>query len=102
MFVIDAIIMMGIGVAMRGPGIFAAVLPAWKNGLVGGLLSLGAYWIVIWAMSEAPIAAVAALRESSILFVMGMSVVVLKERVTHWRVGGALLIVAGAVLLRIS
>ncbi|CAN5344593.1 EamA family transporter [soil metagenome] len=101
-FVFDALIMMMIGVVMRGPGIFAAVLPAWKNGLVGGLLSLGAYWIVIWAMTQAPIAAVAALRESSILFVMGMSVVVLKERVTHWRIGGALLIVAGAILLRIS
>lgn len=99
-FVLDAGLMAAIVIAMRGPRIVAAVLPHWKNGLAGGLLSLGAYWIVIWAMSRAPIAAIAALRETSILFVMAMSVLVLKEKVTPWRAAGALLIVAGAAMLR--
>jgi uncharacterized membrane protein len=53
-------------------------------------------------MTLAPIAAVAALRETSILFVMLMSIRVLKETVTMPRAAGALLIVAGAVILRFS
>jgi uncharacterized membrane protein len=53
-------------------------------------------------MTKAHIAAVAALRETSILFVMIMSITVLKERVTAMRAGGAALIVAGAVALRLG
>jgi uncharacterized membrane protein len=87
---------------MRGPGILRAVAPYWKSGLAGAALSASAYWIVIWAMTLAPIAAVAALRETSILFVMLMSIRVLKETVTTTRAAGALLIVAGAVVLRIA
>ena len=69
---------------------------------MGGALSAGAYWIVIWAMSQAPIAAVAALRETSILFVVLMSRQVLKEPITLPRVIGAILIALGAILIRFS
>ena len=51
----------------------------WKSGLIGGVLSLAAYWIVIWAMTVAPIALVAALRETSVLFAAAIAVVFLKE-----------------------
>ncbi len=53
-------------------------------------------------MSKAHIAAVAALRESSILFVLVMSIFILKERVTAGRVIGAIMIVAGAAALRLA
>lgn len=101
-FVLDAIFLFFAGIYMRGPGIVRAVAPYWKSGLAGAALSAAAYWIVIWAMTLAPIAAVAALRETSILFVMLMSIRVLKETVTTTRAAGALLIVAGAVVLRIA
>ena len=87
---------------MRGPGIVRQVAPYWKSGIAGAVLSAGAYWIAIWAMSRAPIAAVAALREVSILFVMGMSAYVLKEHVSGRAPMGAGLVVAGAVALRIG
>jgi len=45
---------------------------------------------------------VAALRETSILFVLLLSMRVLKERVTAWRIGGAALIAAGAIMLRLA
>jgi drug/metabolite transporter (DMT)-like permease len=101
-FVFDAIFLLIYALIARGPGIVTAVAPHWKSGLAGAMLSGGAYWIAIWAMSHAHIAAVAALRETSILFVMLMSMKVLKETVTPPRIGGALLIVAGAVLLRLA
>ncbi len=101
-FVLDAIFLFFAGIYMRGPGILHAVAPYWKSGMAGAALSGSAYWIVIWAMTLAPIAAVAALRETSILFVILMSMRVLKETVTATRAAGALLIVAGAVILRIA
>lgn len=102
LFVLDGVLLAVIAFVSRGPAILRDVAPYWVSGLMGALLSGGAYWIVIWAMTEAPIAAVAALRETSIFFVVLLSVRVLKETVTLTRIGGALLIVAGAVLLRLS
>jgi drug/metabolite transporter (DMT)-like permease len=69
-------------------------------GAAGGALSLGAYWIAIWAMTVAPIALVAALRESSVLFAALIAVVALKEPIAPVRVLAAALILAGLVLIR--
>lgn len=102
LFVFDAIFLVIYAVGTRGPAVFAQVLPFWQLGLAGAVLSAGAYWIAIWAMAHAPIAAVAALRETSILFVMLMSMKVLKETLTMSRIAGALLIAGGAVLLRLA
>ena len=49
----------------RGSGVVVDMGRNWKAGLIGGALSLVAYWIAIWAMTVAPIAMVAALRETS-------------------------------------
>lgn len=101
-FLLDAVCLLFAGIYMRGSGILRQVAPYWKSGIAGAALSASAYWIVIWAMTLAPIAAVAALRETSILFVMLMSMRVLKETVTAPRAAGALLIVGGAGILRFS
>lgn len=101
-FVFDAAFLAATAIYQRGPGIVREVAPYWKTGLAGATLSAGAYWIAIWAMSNAPIAAVAALRETSILVVMLLSMRVLKETVTLPRLAGAAFIVLGAVLIRMS
>jgi drug/metabolite transporter (DMT)-like permease len=101
-FVFDAVFLSIAAFAMRGPGILRDVAPYWKIGIVGAILSVGAYWIAIWAMTHAPIASVAALRETSILAVMLLSMRVLKETVSLSRLTGAVLIVAGAVLIRLG
>lgn len=101
-FVLDALCLLAVGLATRGRGIIAMVAPFWKSGAIGAVMSASAYWIVIWAMSIAHIAAVAALRESSILFVMLMSLIILREKVTLVRMGGAAMIVAGAAMLRLT
>jgi drug/metabolite transporter (DMT)-like permease len=102
LFVLDAVMLFATGLYLRGPGILKEVAPYWLTGLAGALLSAGAYWIAIWAMTEAPIAAVAALRETSILFVIAMSALVLREPVGLPRWAGGALIVAGAAALRLS
>jgi drug/metabolite transporter (DMT)-like permease len=99
-FILDAVFMLATGLYLRGPGIFKAVAPFWRSGIVGAAASGSAYWIVIWAMSIAPIAMVAALRETSILFALAFSAHFLKEPLSFRRVLGALLVVAGAIALR--
>ena len=99
-FVLDAIGMLLAGLAWKGADIFKSVAPFWKAGLLGASMSGAAYWIVIWAMAQAPIAAVAALRETSILFALLFSARVLKEEIGWRRIVGVICVVAGAMALR--
>ncbi len=72
----------------------------WRRGLVGGLAAFFGYAIVIWAMTRAPIAAVAALRETSVVFAAIIGVVALGEPFHRQRAIAVLVILAGIILLR--
>jgi drug/metabolite transporter (DMT)-like permease len=88
---------------VRGGGkIIGAMRRHWAIGLAGGALQFGSYGIAIWAMTLAPIAIVAALRETSVLFGAVIAVVVLKEPLRLPRIVAALMIVAGLVLIRMG
>jgi drug/metabolite transporter (DMT)-like permease len=102
LFVIDGAFITLIAVFMRGPAAIPAMAPYWKSGLIGGVLSLIAYWIVIWAMTVAPIAMVAALRETSVLFGAAIAIVFLKEPLRPIRLVAAVLIVIGIALIRLQ
>ena len=71
-------------------------------GVVGGLGTLTSYGLALWAMTYAPVAVIAALRETSILFATAIAVFVLRERLTIGRILAALLIAAGAGVLRLA
>lgn len=101
MFVGDGIGMMLYALASRGRSALPPLRAAWRSGLVAGALSLGSYWIAIWAFTQAPVALVAALRETSVLFAMLIAVLVLGERAGPWRWAAAGLIGAGIVLMRL-
>jgi drug/metabolite transporter (DMT)-like permease len=88
--------------ARRGRAVIPAMGRHWDIGLGGGALQLGSYGIAIWAMTVAPIAIVAALRETSVLFGAAIAVVFLKESLRASRVVAALMIVAGLTLIRLS
>jgi drug/metabolite transporter (DMT)-like permease len=74
----------------------------WRRCAVGGFFSVASYWIAIWAMTKAPIASVAALRETSVLFAVVIGVVFMGEKLTFWRAFAVVLILVGVVLLRIN
>ncbi len=74
----------------------------WRLGLAGGCATTAAYGVVLWAMTVAPVAVVAALRESSILFGTLIAGFVLKEHVGSRRVISAGIIAGGAILLRLA
>ena len=72
----------------------------WGRGLVAGAFSLGAYGIALWAMTRAPIAAVAALRETSVIFAALLGTWLLREPFGSRRLAGAVAVAAGVIALR--
>jgi drug/metabolite transporter (DMT)-like permease len=72
----------------------------WRISLVGGLCTWASYAIALWAMTRAPVALVAALRETSVIFGIVLAAAVLKEKLGAARYAAAVLVCAGAVLLK--
>jgi drug/metabolite transporter (DMT)-like permease len=100
LFVGIAPVVVAYALVRRGPEVLSAMVPYWKTGLAGGALAVISYTIAIWAMTVAPIALVAALRETSVLFGAIIAVVFLKEPLRANRVVAAFMISCGLVLLR--
>lgn len=74
----------------------------WKAGLFGGLCSLAGYGVALWGMTQAPIQLVAALRETSVIFGMLLSVCFLGERFTQHRLAAVILVTSGTVIMRLA
>lgn len=89
------------GLARRGARLVAAASAQPGRSLAGGALQLASYGVALWAMTLAPIAVVAALRETSVLFGTLIAVAILKEQLRGARVVAALLIVAGLVMIQL-
>jgi drug/metabolite transporter (DMT)-like permease len=73
----------------------------WWRGLIGGAGSIASYGLALWAMTKAPVAAVAALRESAIVFALVISVVVLKEKATLSRYAAGIVIAIGVLIMKL-
>jgi drug/metabolite transporter (DMT)-like permease len=99
---LTAIAYLPIILGLRGRGALAAFAKDWPRGIVGGLAAFVGYAIVVWAMTRAPISAVAALRETSVVFAAIIGVVALREPFHAHRAIAALVILAGIILLRIA
>jgi drug/metabolite transporter (DMT)-like permease len=102
LLVADAIVFAPYALWRDHASIAKAVRLFWMRGLIGGALQALAYGIALWAMTVAPIAIVAALRETSVLFGAAIAVAVLKEPLRPVRIGAAMLIVCGLVLIRFA
>jgi len=102
MFVGNGVAMLAYALVRRGPSLWSPMRPYWATGMAGGALQLLSYGIAIWAMTLAPIALVAALRETSVLFGAAIAVMFLKEPVRPARLVAALLILVGLLFLRLG
>lgn len=74
----------------------------WKYGLFGGLCSLGSYGVALWAMTKAPIAMVAALRETSVIFGMLLAVLFLGEKFSSIKLLAVALVALGIGVMRLQ
>lgn len=100
--VLNAVIFAAIMRVVRPEIVKRSVWRNWPMSLTGGGASFLAYAMVIWAFTMAPIALVAALRETSIIFAMLLGVFVLNERLDLMKVLTTLLTLLGIGLLRIA
>jgi drug/metabolite transporter (DMT)-like permease len=102
LFVGIAVVMLPYALYRDGRDVLPAMRQYWHRGLAGGALQFLSYGIAIWAMTAAPIAVVATLRETSVLFGAVIAVVVLKEPLRAVRIFAACLIVCGLILIRLQ
>jgi drug/metabolite transporter (DMT)-like permease len=73
----------------------------WHRGLAGALLSGASYGIALWAMTRAPVAVIAALRETSVIFGALIGAWFLKEGHLRQRLSGAAVVLAGLLALKL-
>lgn len=103
MALLPPILLFAWAISQRGINAVAAhVRYNWWRGLIGGGGSIASYGLALWAMTKAPVAMVAALRETSILFALVISVLVLKERSSIWRYIAGAIIAGGVLVLRLG
>jgi drug/metabolite transporter (DMT)-like permease len=86
----------------RGPDLLPFARANLSLLLIGGATPLGSYGIALWAMTLAPVAAIAALRETSILFATAIAALFLRERVGPARLCAVALVACGAVAMRLA
>ena len=101
MFVFDALPFPFLVFLLKSAQLQSYAARFWLRGLVGGTLSAFAYGIALWAMTRAPVAAVAALRETSVIFAALLGAWLLKEGHLARRLAGAATVAAGVIALRI-
>jgi drug/metabolite transporter (DMT)-like permease len=102
LFLVTAVPLVTWAALARGRALLAYAGRNWRLGLAGGVGNLGSYGLALWAMTQAPVAVVAALRETSIIFGMAIAGLLLRERIGPARLAAAGLIVAGAINLRLA
>jgi len=77
-------------------------LDAPRTFVIGGNASYFAYVAVLWACLSAPVAVVSSLRETSVLFAVVLGVLVLKEKMTPFKIAIIVTIFCGVIVLRLS
>lgn len=100
-FFFNAFPLTALALARRGRAQVGAALLRWRHAVLGAALTMGSYGIVLWAMTLAPVAVVAALRETSVVFAALIGAWLLKEPFGRLRIAGAVLVASGVMLLRL-
>jgi drug/metabolite transporter (DMT)-like permease len=101
LFLLSGVVMAVYGFARVGRPLVGLFVSNWPVAIAGAVLSVAAYAIAIWAMTVAPIALVAALRETSVLFGALFATLLLREPWMMARITAACIVLAGALLLRV-
>jgi drug/metabolite transporter (DMT)-like permease len=86
---------------VRGASVWPAIAAQWRLGIPGGLISVLAYGIVVWAQTRGALAAVAALRETGVITGAVIGVVFFRERMGLPRFAAAGMVVLGVALINV-
>ncbi|MFE0464272.1 EamA family transporter [Kitasatospora sp. NPDC058965] len=99
LFLVEGVAMVLTVALLRGRGLVAQARGSWLTGLGGGVLSLVAYGLVVWAQTAGDLATIAALRETSIVIAAVIGAVVLREGLGRVRLAASGAVLAGIALL---
>lgn len=99
LFLLQGPVIPALAVAVRGPRIIDQARPWWWLGVAGGAVSLLAYGLVLWAQQSGALAAIAALRETSIVVGALIGALFLGGRLGRGRALASAVVVLGVVLV---
>jgi drug/metabolite transporter (DMT)-like permease len=100
-FAANAAVILLIGTLKRKRDVPGYLARHWLRALAGGACSVGSYAVALWAMTRAPVALVAVLRETSVIFAAVLAALVLKEKLTRRRLFATGAVLAGLIALRL-
>jgi drug/metabolite transporter (DMT)-like permease len=100
LFFLNAFPLLALALLKRPKALRGRIEAHWAKGVVGGACTIGSYGLALWVMTQSPIALVAALRESSVIFGTIIAAVFLKERFGAPRYVAASMVTAGAVAMK--
>ena len=101
MFLLTTPLLLAISAAGQGREVLLRIRQSWRRGLLGGACILVSYGLALWAMTRVPIALVAALRETSVVFAAIIAAIFLKEPITLLRYASIFALSAGAVVIKV-
>jgi drug/metabolite transporter (DMT)-like permease len=100
-FVANAIVIYAYAGIRRGMEVPRYLGRNWPRLLIGAVLTTGSYGIALWAMTQAPVALVAVLRETAVLFGALFGALFLGEKFTGRRLAATGAVMAGLMILRL-
>lgn len=100
MLTISCVLFSALALPGRRARVAAELRRHFGKALLGGVCTIGAYGLALWAMTRAPVAPVAALRETSIVFSALLAATVLKERISPLRWVSIGVVTLGAVAIK--
>jgi drug/metabolite transporter (DMT)-like permease len=100
-FIANGVVILAVGCLQRGLAAPRHILRHWRTPVFGGACAVGAYAVALWAMTKAPVALVAVLRETSVVFAAVIGALFLKEPFTSRRIAATLTVLAGLIALRL-
>jgi drug/metabolite transporter (DMT)-like permease len=100
-FAANGMVIATLGMLQLGRAVPLYLARHWLRAGVGGLFALGSYGVALWAMTRAPVALVAALRETSVIFAALLGAVFLGEKMTRRKLLATGAVLAGLIALKI-
>lgn len=100
-FALNALCIYAYAGLRRGREVPLYLATHWRRVVVGSMFTAGSYGVALWAMTRAPVALVAVLRETAVLFGAALGALFLKEKVTRRRLFATGAVLAGLVVLKL-
>lgn len=99
LFLVEGPVLPLVAVLTRRRRLWTQARPHLLAGLAGGVLSMAAYGLVLWAQTRGALAPIAALRETSVIIGAIIGAVVFGEKFGRWRIAATILVAAGVILV---